>query len=121
MIFRKALVLAAGKGSRMGALTAEIPKPMLPLAGKPILEHVIDRLGEAGIDQVMVVVGYYQERIREHFAAYPRRIEYREQEVVNGTGTAALLAREFCGKDPFILTFGDILCAPADYRGLMDR
>lgn len=114
-------MLAAGKGTRMGTLTAAIPKPMLPLRGKPILEHVLDRLRNAGIKRVFLVVGYYQERIREHLADYPLAIEYREQTVIDGTGRAALLAREFCGDDPFVLTFGDILCTPADYQGLMSR
>jgi NDP-sugar pyrophosphorylase family protein len=117
----KAVVLAAGKGTRMGALTAHIPKPMIPLHGKPILEHVFDRLRQAGITKVSLVIGYYGEQIRNHFANYPLSIDFREQTVVNGTAKAMLLTREFCGNDPFVLTFGDILCTPEDYRGLMAR
>ena len=121
MPIEKAVVLAAGKGTRMGTLTAEIPKPMLPLNGMPILEHVLGRLAAAGVNHVLLVVGHYQKRIREHFAGSALKLVFREQSVLNGTGTAALLAREFCGGDPFVLTFGDILCSPADYLGLMGR
>lgn len=116
-----AVILAAGKGTRMGSLTADTPKPMLPLAGKPMLEHILDRLRGAGIRRVLVVIGYRGDLIRAHFADYPLAMEYREQEVANGTGSAALLAREFVGEDAFVLTFGDILCSTADYRGLMAK
>jgi len=116
-----AVLLAAGKGTRMGALTADIPKPMIVVGGKPILEHVLDRLRAAGITRVLLVVGYYQQQIREHFAHYPMVIEYREQVQINGTARAALLAREFCDDQPFVLTFGDILCTPEDYQGLIQR
>lgn len=120
-MIEKAVILAAGKGTRMGELTAELPKPMLPLAGKPMIEHILDRLGEAGIRKVFLVVGYQGEVIRKHLAGHPLPIEFCEQTVINGTGSAALLAREFVAADPFVLTFGDILCSPADYRGLAAR
>ncbi|MBS1830886.1 MAG: NTP transferase domain-containing protein [Acidobacteria bacterium] len=116
-----AVILAAGKGTRMGRLTAETPKPMLPLAGKPMLEHILDRMRGAGIRRVLIVIGYRGDLIREHFADYPLAMEYREQEVANGTGSAALLAREFVGGDAFVLTFGDILCSTEDYQGLMAK
>jgi NDP-sugar pyrophosphorylase family protein len=116
---RSAIVLAAGKGTRMGGLTTEVPKPMLPVAGKPILEHVLERLQSAGIERVLLVIGYYGDRIREHFADSPLDIHYKEQQVLNGTGSAALLGRDFTPDEPFLLTFGDILCEPADYRGMM--
>jgi len=116
---RSAIVLAAGKGTRMGGLTSEVPKPMLPVAGKPILQHVLERLQAAGIERVLLVIGYYGERIREHFTGFPLDIHYREQQVLNGTGSAALLGRDFTPDEPLLLTFGDILCEPADYRGIM--
>ena len=116
-----AVILAAGKGTRMGRLTADTPKPMLPLGGKPMLEHILDRLRAAGIRRVLLVIGYRGDLIRAHFAGYPLTIEYREQEVANGTGSAALLARDFVGADAFVLTFGDILCSTADYQGLMAK
>jgi NDP-sugar pyrophosphorylase family protein len=116
---RKAVVLAAGKGTRMGALTQELPKPMLPVAGKPILEHVLDRLSAAGVQECAVITGYRHEIIEQHFARYPIRLVFLHQEVINGTAGAAKLAREFAGDDPFLLTYGDIRCEPDDYRRVM--
>lgn len=116
-----AVILAAGKGTRMGGLTAQTPKPMLPLAGKPMLEHILDRLRDAGFRRVLLVVGYRSETIRTHLAKYPLSIDYVHQSVASGTGSATLLARDFCGCDPFLLTFGDILCAASDYAGLTAR
>ncbi len=120
-MIESAVILAAGKGTRMGNLTAETPKPMLPLAGKPMLEHILDRLRDAGIQRVVLIVGYRGEIIRTHLANYPLPIDYVQQPVASGTGSATLLARDFCGRDPFLLTFGDILCSARDYRGLMAR
>lgn len=116
----KAIVLAAGKGTRMGALTANLPKPMLPVEGRPMLEHILDRLAEAGIRRVLLVVGYRKETIIEHFAGYDTAdIEYVVQETPNGTGSAVGLGREFAGEDRVLVTFGDIICEPDDYKGLM--
>lgn len=104
----------------MAHLTESLPKPMLPVDGKPMLEHVLDHLRAGGMDEALLVIGYRGELIREHFADYPMRITYQVQQEVNGTARAALLAREFCGNDSFLLTFGDILCSAGDYHGLMD-
>jgi UDP-N-acetylglucosamine diphosphorylase / glucose-1-phosphate thymidylyltransferase / UDP-N-acetylgalactosamine diphosphorylase / glucosamine-1-phosphate N-acetyltransferase / galactosamine-1-phosphate N-acetyltransferase len=116
----KAIVLAAGKGTRMGDLTQDVPKPMLPLAGKPMIEHILDRLQTAGISEALIVTGYRAEVIEDHLCSYPLRIQFARQTHINGTGSAALLGREFAGSDPFLLTFGDIICEPADYEGLAD-
>jgi dTDP-glucose pyrophosphorylase len=118
MTIRKAVVLAAGRGKRMGELTDDLPKPMLPVNGKPMLQHVLEALAAAGVEQAALVVGYRREVILDHFAGYGLPLTFLTQEVPNGTGTATLLAREFAGADPFLLTFGDILCSPAEYTGL---
>lgn len=120
-MIESAVILAAGKGTRMGSLTMDTPKPMLPLAGKPMLEHILDRLRAAGIRRVLLVVGYHGDLIQAHFAQYPLVIEYRRQQVLNGTGSAALHAHDFAGGQPFLLTFGDILCSTADYLGLASK
>jgi dTDP-glucose pyrophosphorylase len=117
----KAIILAAGRGTRMGALTEDLPKPMLPLAGKPMLEHILDRLRSAGVAEVVIVTGYRAETIEEHFRGYPLALTYVRQQVINGTGTAALLGRTFAGSDPVLLTFGDIICDPGDYEGISAR
>lgn len=114
-------MLAAGRGTRMGGLTDMLPKPMLPLAGKPMLEHVLDRLRAAGSRRVLLVVGYRREQIERHFSGYPLVIDYRVQHSPEGTGHAALLAREFAGDEPFLLTFGDILAEPSDYLAIASR
>jgi len=112
------VILAAGRGTRMRALTDDIPKPMLPLAGKPLLEHVLDRLREACFTRALIVTGYRAELIEEYFAGYPMETRFRRQDPIDGTATAARLARDFAGADGFILTFADILTDPADYLGM---
>ncbi|MCC6363622.1 MAG: NTP transferase domain-containing protein [Bryobacterales bacterium] len=119
MNLRKALVLAAGKGTRMGSLTRELPKPLLPLGGKPILRYVLDRLAGAGIQEIGIVIGYYGDQIRAHLKDYPLPLSFYVQHDLTGTARATLTGRSFCGADPFLLTFGDILCTPADYGGLI--
>ena len=112
----KAVILAAGRGKRMGDLTSDLPKPMLPVNGKPLLEHILERLGAAGFEEALIVTGYRADTIERHFEGYVMPLTFVRQEVLNGTATAALLAREFTGKDSFLLTFGDILIEPEDYR-----
>jgi NDP-sugar pyrophosphorylase family protein len=119
MTVTKAVVLAAGKGTRMGALTQDVPKPMLPVQGKPLLEHVLDRLSQAGIRECALITGYHREMIEKHFAAYPMRLEFIHQAVINGTAGAAKLACGFAANDPFLLTYADIWCEPEDYRRVM--
>jgi UDP-N-acetylglucosamine diphosphorylase / glucose-1-phosphate thymidylyltransferase / UDP-N-acetylgalactosamine diphosphorylase / glucosamine-1-phosphate N-acetyltransferase / galactosamine-1-phosphate N-acetyltransferase len=117
----KVIVLAAGRGTRMGELTGNLPKPMLPLAGKPMIEHILDRLRAAGVTEVLIVTGYRAETIEDHLRGYPLEITFIRQETINGTGTAALLGRDFAGADPALLTFGDIICDPDDYEGISAR
>jgi UDP-N-acetylglucosamine diphosphorylase / glucose-1-phosphate thymidylyltransferase / UDP-N-acetylgalactosamine diphosphorylase / glucosamine-1-phosphate N-acetyltransferase / galactosamine-1-phosphate N-acetyltransferase len=116
---RKSVILAAGRGKRMGSLTDDRPKPMLLLHGKPLLEHVLDDLRGAGLDEALIVVGYKAEMIQEHFARYPMKISYVHQTEINGTARAALLAREFAGGENFLLTFGDIMMPTEEYRGIV--
>ncbi len=120
----KAVVLAAGRGTRMKSLTDDRPKPMLPLAGRPMLAHQMDRFAAAGVRQVCLVIGYRGELIREYFTANPPagiELTYAVQSEPNGTGSAALLAEEFAAGDPFLLTFGDIMVDPQVYTALIER
>jgi UDP-N-acetylglucosamine diphosphorylase / glucose-1-phosphate thymidylyltransferase / UDP-N-acetylgalactosamine diphosphorylase / glucosamine-1-phosphate N-acetyltransferase / galactosamine-1-phosphate N-acetyltransferase len=111
----RAVLLAAGRGTRMGTITEEIPKPLLPVHGKPLMERIMDRLAEAGIRRFLVVVGFQGELIERYFAEWRLPVEFRVQEPVNGTGSAAILAKEFAGQEPFLLSFGDCLCSAAEY------
>ncbi|MDP7048082.1 MAG: nucleotidyltransferase family protein [Verrucomicrobiota bacterium] len=120
----KAIILAAGKGTRMGALTEELPKPMLPVEDKPILEHIISGIAAQGVRKVCLIVGWKGEVIREHFgdgSALGLNITYTTQEVQDGTGKAPELARNFVGNDPFLLTYGDILVRPETYAQMIAR
>jgi dTDP-glucose pyrophosphorylase len=114
----KAIILAAGRGTRMGELTEDLPKPMLRLAGKPMIEHILGRLRGAGTTEVLMVTGYRAETIEEHLHGYPFAIHFMRQQTINGTGTASLLGKDFAGTDPVLLTFGDIICESADYAGI---
>lgn len=114
----KAVILAAGKGKRLRAVTGETPKPLLHLAGRPMLIHVLDRLREAGVRQFLIVVGYGGHLIRRALAGYPAEVRFTRQRVLDGTATAALLAREFTGSDPFLLSYADILVDPSDWVSL---
>jgi NDP-sugar pyrophosphorylase family protein len=116
----KAVILAAGRGSRMGDLTVAKPKPMLNAGGRPILERVLDRLIAAGYSEALIVTGYHAESIEEYFRNYRLPLRFVRQSPVDGTATAALLARPFVGDDDFLLTFGDILADAACYRGILE-
>ncbi len=99
----------------MGEITAETPKPMLRVHGRPLLEHVLDRLAAAGIREFLIVVGYRRELIEDYFRSWRLPVRFELQAHVNGTAKAALLARGFAAQHPFLLTFGDILCEPTAY------
>ena len=114
----KAVLLAAGRGTRMRELTTDLPKPMLQVRGKPIVQHIIEGIRAAGVIDVLIVVGWRGEVVREFFGngeALGVQIEYQTQVVQDGTGRVVELARSFCGNDPFLLSYGDILLEPANY------
>ncbi len=121
----KAVILAAGKGTRMGDLTAGIPKPMLEVEGKPVLEHIVEGLrDEGGIRDFFIITGWCGHVIRDHFGDGQRwkvNVAYGEQVVQDGTGKAPELAKEWVEKDKFLLTYGDILLRPpTDYKLLVE-
>jgi len=115
----KALVLAAGRGTRMKDLTSDRPKPMVPLAGKPILEHILVGLREAGAREFVLITGYRADVLEAYFDDGRRwgvSIQYRRQETQNGNARAVQLAEDALGSEPFFLTFGDIILHPQNYR-----
>lgn len=120
----KAVILAAGKGTRMRELTDELPKPMLKVQGQPILEHILQGLIGAGIREVFIVTGYRADVIEDYFddgKKWDVRIAYGRQVVQDGTGRAPNIAREFVGTDTFLLTYGDILVKPETYQHMRRR
>ena len=120
----KAVILAAGKGTRMKELTNELPKPMLRVQGKPILEHILTGILAAGVREIFIVTGYRAETIEQYFgdgAKWGARIAYGRQLVQDGTGKAPEVAKSFLGASPFILTYGDILVKPETYAQMIHR
>jgi dTDP-glucose pyrophosphorylase len=123
MKIEKAVLLAAGRGTRMRELTADFPKPMIKVRGKPILLHIIEGLQSARTKRFLLIVGYRGETIREYFGdgtCFGLQISYATQIVQDGTGRVVELARDFAGTDPFILHYGDILVAPENYQRLVN-
>lgn len=111
MLGMKAIILAAGEGMRMRPLTLERPKPMLEVAGKPLLRHIWESLPDA-VDEVVLVVGYKAKKIREYFGNefLNRKIKYVEQKEKIGTAGALLLCRPYIGVDEkFLLLYADDL------------
>lgn len=117
----KAVLLAAGRGTRMRELTADVPKPMIKVRGKPILLHIIEGLRAAGVKKFLLIVGYHAGAVRDYFGdgtCFGLQIHYATQVVQDGTGRVVELARDFVGQSPFILSYGDILVDPTNYKGL---
>ena len=119
-MFAKALLLAAGRGSRLGALTAQAPKPMLQVRGKPVLERHVEQLAAAGVREIWINLHHQGRVIRDYFGNGDRwgvRIYYSEEPALLGTsGALKNLEKEFSDSD-FLVVYGDNL-ATCDYRAL---
>ncbi|MBY0381806.1 MAG: nucleotidyltransferase family protein [Xanthobacteraceae bacterium] len=98
-----AMVLAAGLGLRMRPLTEHTPKPLIEVAGKPLLDHVLDRLADANVETAVVNVRYLGEQIIAHVAnrARPKVVISDERNEVLGTGGAVVKALPQLGNEPF--------------------
>ena len=101
-----AVILCAGKGTRLMPLTENRPKPMIPIAGKPILEHIINKI-ENFVDNIYLIVKYKKEIIINHFKNHPK-ITFIEQKEIDGTGYAVLMAKNHINDD-FLVINGDII------------
>jgi bifunctional UDP-N-acetylglucosamine pyrophosphorylase/glucosamine-1-phosphate N-acetyltransferase len=105
------VVLAAGEGTRMWPLTADRAKPMLPVAGRPLVAHTIEAAAEAGASEVVVVVGYQADDVRSYFgdeyAGVP--VRYAHQEEQRGTADAVRVALDRLDREPFAVLNGDAL------------
>ncbi len=119
----RAVLLAAGRGTRMRELTIDLPKPMIEVRGKPVLQHIVEGLREAGVRDFLIIVGYHAEAVQNFFgdgSRYGIEIQYATQVVQDGTGRVVDLARNFAGDSPFVLSYGDILVDRANYKRLVD-
>jgi mannose-1-phosphate guanylyltransferase/mannose-1-phosphate guanylyltransferase/phosphomannomutase len=102
----RAMVLAAGLGTRLRPLTYEITKPMVPVLDRPVMEHIVDLLDRHGIDRIIANLHYFPDSIREYFGD---RIEYRFEEELLGTAGGVRACAEFFGDEPFLVISGDAL------------
>ncbi len=110
MKISKGCILAAGKGTRLLPLTETKPKPLIPIAGKPLLQHSIEMFRENNITKILLIVGHYKEKIQDFFGKgedFGVEISYVEQKEFLGTAHATNLAKNFAGQDPFLLFYGD--------------
>ncbi|MDA0748984.1 MAG: nucleotidyltransferase family protein, partial [bacterium] len=111
----KAIILAAGKGERFYPFNHFRPKPMFPICNRPLLEWTVQRLVNAGLTEIGIVVGHNKGRIKNHFADGTRfgcTISYIEQPQQLGTADAACAAATFIGQDDFFVVHGDVFFGP---------
>ena len=107
----KIAILAGGFGTRLGDLTRGLPKPMIPIHGRPYLERVIDSFARCGLCDIVLLTGYRAEVIEEHFGDGKRfgvNITYSRETEPLGTGGAIREARALLG-ETFVMTYGDVL------------
>jgi NDP-sugar pyrophosphorylase family protein len=113
----QAVILAGGLGTRLGPITATIPKPMVPVAGVPYLEHQLRLLERQSIRDVVLLTGYLGHIVEEYFGDGSRfglRIHYSREAIPLGTGGAVRLAAPLL-QDQFLIIYGDSYL-PVDYR-----
>ncbi len=107
---RTAMLLAAGLGTRMRPLTDRTPKPLLPLGGRPLIDHAVDRLAEADVHTVVVNAHWHADQIEAHLRARsgppPRTILRREESLLE-TGGGVKAALDLLGPAPFFVVNGD--------------
>lgn len=109
-MIKKAIVLAAGKGTRLMPLTLAMPKEMIRVGIKPVIEHTIEVLKAGGITEILVIVGRKKEAIMDHLGSGERLgvdIYYRIQEEPKGSAHAVYHGKDFVGSDDFVVIYGD--------------
>jgi len=107
----KALILAAGKGDRFHPFSYYRPKPLFPIANRPLIEYTVRTLVKLGVGEIGIVVGHRGGRIKAHFGDGGRfgcHISYIDQPRPSGTGDAVLLAREWIGEEDCLVIYGDL-------------
>ena len=112
----KAVILAAGRGTRMGDLTEDTPKPLLEVNERPFLYHLMKNVKKSGIDDIAVVVSYKKEKVYDFIEEEFPRTEIIEQGEPLGTGHAVKVTKDFIDDDDFIVIMGDNLYSKNDIR-----
>ena len=108
---KKAIVLVGGEGTRLRPFTYELPKALLPIQGKPMVEHVLDLLKSHGVNQIVLAIGYKGEKIKEYFgdgSKFGLDISYVEEKTPLGTAGPLRLGKKFLNES-FFIVWGDIL------------
>ncbi|MFR8011789.1 MAG: sugar phosphate nucleotidyltransferase [Clostridia bacterium] len=108
----KAVIMAGGEGTRLRPLTCDMPKPMMPLCGRPVLEYILDLLARSGVTEAAITLKYLPDEIRTHFPGNVYRgirLDFVVEEEALGTaGSVKNAARDF--DEPFLVVSGDALC-----------
>jgi len=113
------MVLAAGLGLRMRAITEKKPKPLIQVAGRPLLDHCLDRLADAGVERAVVNIHYLGDQIRRHLQTRKDlEIIISEEPYLLDTGGGALAARQYLGEKPFYVVNSDILLLDGPSKAL---
>ncbi len=119
----KAVVLAAGKGVRLWPLTENRSKHMIPVAGKPIVEHVISAIRSAGIRSIVLVTRYRGELVKKHIGNGSKlgvTVDYVDQPDISGTASAISMAQHRVGSNDFLVAYGDLVVTPRAIKRVVD-
>jgi choline kinase len=120
----RTVILAAGDGGRLNHATARLPKPLVSLAGRPIVQYTIDAIAGAGLREICVVTGYLEEQLREHLAALlPATIDasfVSNSRFHEPASLSLMAAREYAGNEPFLLLMADHVFETAVLRALLN-
>ena len=117
----RAVILAAGRGGRLHGRTTALPKPLLPLNGRPIIAYTLDALQQAGVREVVVVTGYRQSQVRDALAEGSHGLEITfvsNSRYKGGASLSLAAARDACGAQPFLLLMADHVLSAALLRRL---
>jgi glucose-1-phosphate thymidylyltransferase len=120
-LIKKAIILAAGKGTRLMPLTLAMPKEMIRVGIKPVIEHAIEVLKAGGIREILIIVGRKKEAVMDYLGSGERLgvdIYYRIQEEPKGSAHAVYYGREFIGSEDFVVMYGDNYFKP--YNAIKD-
>ena len=120
----KAVILAAGASPRLKPFTETRAKPMIRLAGRPIIEFITQSLREAGIRELLMVVSHQRQTLEHHMGYgdnFGLSIEYVHQQETRGIGQALSLCRERLGHEPFLLVYGDVLTTGQPFSRVLER
>ncbi len=118
---KQAVILAAGEGQRLRPFTVTRPKVMLPVVGKPILEHLLNEIKAAGISEFIFIVGYCDKQVRSYFGGGEKwgvKIDYSEQRKQLGTADAIRMVSGVV-KGNFLVINGDVVVERTDIKKLM--